>query len=443
MSSVFQIGIAVASVLVLLGLMAVVRSRARAYGLSAEVQRKLVHIGTGLYALTLPWLFPDRWPVYMLIALTLIVMAVLRLPRFARGGIGETLHGVERRSYGDILLALAIGVVFLLSEGEAVLYVLPIAILTLADAAAALTGSRYGRGFFQVEDGQKSIEGSVAFFMTSLILSMICLLLLSDVARPNVILLSVIVAAFGTLVEADSWRGFDNFFLPAGLMVFLQSHLDSSPGEILFIMAVFVAAIWVFLSAAAYLGLSLHAARVYVIAIFLLLSVVALQNTVLPVLVFVAHALSRRLNPCDASYPELDIVAGVALVSFGWLSVGLLADHNALLFYGLTQLGLITGLIVLSCVVLPPVSRWVAISAAVLVLFWLYAWLMEFNPVLTKGTTVIWPLMVATVVLSLAATATKPTVFASARVAKLTLMSLIVPVVGYLWAVGVAKGWIG
>ncbi len=440
MSAVLQIGMAIGSVLVLLGLMAMVRSQARAYGLSAEVQRKLVHIGTGLYALTLPWLFPDRWPVYMLIALTLIVMAVLRLPRFAKGGIGETLHGVERRSYGDILLALAIGVVFLLAEGQAVLYVLPIAILTLADAAAALTGSRYGRGFFQVEDGQKSVEGSVAFFLISLILSMICLLLLSDVARPNVILLSMIVAAFGTLVEADSWRGFDNFFLPAGLMVFLQSHLNSPPGEILFIMAAFVAAIWAFLSAAATLGLSRHAARVYVIAIFLLLSVVALQNTVLPVLVFVAHALSRRLNPCDATYPELDVVAGVALISFGWLYVGLLADYNALQFYGLSQLGLITGFIVLSCAVLSAISRWAAISVAVLALFWLYAWLMGFNPDWIKGA-VSWPLVLAAAALPLVATAIKPAFFASARVAKLAILSLIVPVLGYLWAVGVAKAW--
>ena len=100
MSAALQIGIAVGSVLVLLGLMTVVRSQARAFGLSAEVQRKLVHIGTGLYALTLPWLFPDRWPVYMLIALTLVVMAVLRLPRFAKGGIGETLHG------GDLTVTL-------------------------------------------------------------------------------------------------------------------------------------------------------------------------------------------------------------------------------------------------------------------------------------------------------------------------------------------------
>lgn len=220
MSAPVQIGIAFASVAILLGLMAVVKRLASARDISAEVQRKLVHIGTGLYALTLPWLFTDDWPVFMLVGLTLVVMLILRMPAFAEGGIGETLHGVERQSYGDILLALAVGTVFLLADGRAILYILPIATLTLADAAAALTGSRYGRKFFTVEDGQKSIEGSTAFFVITLVISMVCLLLLTDVSRPSVILLAAMVAAFGTLVEADSWRGFDNFFLPAGLMVF-------------------------------------------------------------------------------------------------------------------------------------------------------------------------------------------------------------------------------
>ncbi|MEC7667471.1 MAG: hypothetical protein VX622_00215, partial [Pseudomonadota bacterium] len=96
MSPVFQIALALGSVAALLGLMAVVRRLATQWQISAEVQRKLVHVGTGLYALSLPWLFPDRWPVYALVGVTLIVMMVLRLPNSKLGG---TLHGVERQSY--------------------------------------------------------------------------------------------------------------------------------------------------------------------------------------------------------------------------------------------------------------------------------------------------------------------------------------------------------
>ncbi|MGB0960427.1 MAG: hypothetical protein ACPGVK_09280, partial [Halocynthiibacter sp.] len=70
-----QLALAAGSVAVLLGLMAVVQR----WNMPAEVQRKLVHIGTGVYALCLPWLFPDRWPVYLLVAVTLLVMLALRM----------------------------------------------------------------------------------------------------------------------------------------------------------------------------------------------------------------------------------------------------------------------------------------------------------------------------------------------------------------------------
>ncbi|SEW18569.1 hypothetical protein SAMN04488515_1472 [Cognatiyoonia koreensis] len=431
MSSGLQIAIAFGSVAVLLGLMAVVKRLAAARDFSPEVQRKLVHIGTGLYALTLPWLFTDDWPVYMLIGLTLIVMAVLRTPALAKGGIGETLHGVERQSYGDLLLALAVGTVFLLADGRAILYILPIATLTLADAAAALTGSRYGSKFFTVEDGRKSLEGSTAFFTITLVISMVCLLLLSDVPRPNVVLLSVMVAAFGTLVEADSWRGFDNFFLPAGLMVFLESHMNSPWQELVVLLFLFLLAIVIFLRIAPRFGITKHAARVYVISTFLLISVTALQNTVLPLLVFVTHAFARRANPCRAAWPELDIVAALALASFAWLASEMIIPFNALMFYGLMSVGLSVGLI---AVAFGPREIWVRLGAAGLVgvgLFTLYAALMRYN-----APHVLWPgdmrlLGVLTILLVVGIAGLRPAMFETHRAAKLTLLALVVPVIGY------------
>lgn len=435
MSAALQIVIACASVAVLLGVMALVRRLARVHDITAEVQRKLVHISTGLYALTLPWLFTDDWPVFLLIGITLSVMLVLRRPQFAKGGIGETLHGVERQSYGDLLLALAVGTVFLLADGRAILYVLPIATLTLADAAAALTGSRYGRRFFTVEDGQKSIEGSTAFFMITLVISMVCLLLLSDVSRPNVILLAVMVAAFGTLVEADSWRGFDNFFLPAGLMVFLESHMTSPWQQLVGLIAVFVLATLFFLRMARRFGISKHAIRVYIISTFLLISVTAVQNTVLPLLVFVIHAVTHRTAPCKAPYPALDIVAAIALASFGWLAIDMVTGANALMFYGLMCVGLSTGLMAAA---LSASSVWIRVTGAILLgcgLLGLYTALMPYNPAIA-----LWPgdmtlTGLVTIGVMAAAVSIWPAAFDRRRAAKLTLLGTLVP--GIRYAVGV------
>ena len=118
-----QILLAAGSVVALIGVMMVIRHLAKTAGLSSEVQRKLMHVSTGLFALMLPWLFPDRWPVYMLIAATILVMLVLRLPRFS-SGLGATLHSVDRTSYGDFLLALSVGLCFLLARDNTLFYII-------------------------------------------------------------------------------------------------------------------------------------------------------------------------------------------------------------------------------------------------------------------------------------------------------------------------------
>lgn len=441
MTAALQIAIAFGSVAVLLGLMALVRRQAKALDWSAEVQRKLVHIGTGLYALCLPWLFQDAWPVYMLLGLTIGVMLILRLPRIAKGGLGETLHGVERQSWGDLLLALAVGVVFALSQGQTILYILPIATLTLADAAAALTGTRYGKQFFRVEEGQKSVEGSVAFFMITLILSMICLLLLTDVPRANVILLSLILAAFGTLVEADSWRGFDNFFLPTGLMLFLNMNLTAPAMDLGLLLVIYAIAVGVFLRLGPYLGLTPHAVRVYVVAMFLILSVTQIQNAVLPALVFAAHATSCRIAPCRADYPELDIVAAICLSSFAWLTAGLITEMNALAFYGLTMLGLMLGFGGLSMAGYPARVHLLGVAGLVLAGLGLYAALMTFNTAtkMWAGTPVALAILTASV--TALAPAVWPAWFLEHRAAKLTLLALAIPVLGYVWMMGKHHQW--
>ncbi len=434
-SVALQLAIAAGAVATFVLMLALVRRQARAFGWSAEIQRKLVHIGTGLFALSYPWLFPDRWPVFLLLSASILILLALRLPRFKKGGIGGTLHSVERNSYGDLLLAIAVGTVFLLADGRAILYILPLAILTLSDAAAALTGSTYGRKFFAVEDGVKSIEGSVTFFVTSFCLSMICLLLLSDTPRLNVITLAAIVAAFGTLVEADSWRGFDNFFVPAGLMVFLEGHLFTPPLELFGIMALFLVAIGVALFLAPRMGLSAHTARVYVIAAFLLLSVVDPAHAVLPLLVFVAHGICSRINPSDAQHPELDVVASVALMSFFWLVLGRTTGAFNIELYGLTALAM-----TLSFLTLAMARRGLGAALAVGGCFALLGaglfQLLLGRIDLPNNLEVHWPAMAVMALMMVGLPALRPDWFHADRTLRLTGLALVVPLCLYALQIG-------
>lgn len=440
MNAPVQIAIALGSVAVLLGLMALVRRMAAAHDIGPEMQRKLVHIGTGLYALTLPWLFPDRWPVYLLVAVTLVVILVLRVPNIATSGLGATLHSVERQSYGDILLAIAVGMCLFLSGDQPYLYVLPIAVLTLADAAAALAGSSYGRKFFTVEDGRKSIEGSVVFFTLTFLISLVCLMLMTPLPPVNMLLLSAMVAGFGTMVEATSWQGFDNLFLPVGLLIFLSTHADKAPLPLALLALGFAASVIGFLSIAGPLGLSRHSARVYVIAVFLLLASTAFQNALIPVLVLFIHAWSRSTNPATARFPDLDIVAAIALISFSSLVLGQAMGRSAVSFYVVTMMGLGTGLAALA---LLPRPVWVRVSGLVAIIAGLSVlrmWALMGNPVQSNWAGPFWGLTLASLVLCAGLPSLRPQDFRDQRIKKLSTLALMLPLGAYFIAFAAAGG---
>jgi phytol kinase len=223
----------IGSVVLLALVLAGVTLLSRLAKLDAEVGRKLVHISLGLYCLTFPWIFATSWEVAATCALAVGVFALAR--GAMRSSLGEGLHAVQRVSYGEVLFAVSVALLFWLKDGHyifraqdkaqlgPVLYVLPILILTLCDAASALVGSRYGRQKFRIEDGTKSVEGVVAFAMTAWLVSLIAFLLLTDIGRGEAILLAFITAIFGALLEAASWRGLDNLFIPLGLYFLLAN----------------------------------------------------------------------------------------------------------------------------------------------------------------------------------------------------------------------------
>ncbi|HEX5007799.1 MAG TPA: hypothetical protein VFV70_11835 [Hyphomonadaceae bacterium] len=207
---------------------------ARMAKLDPELSRKLIHIGLGLYCLSFPFVFQHTWEVVVTCALAVAMFMLAR--GMMRDSLGAGLHGVKRQSYGELLFAVSVALLFWLKDGHyialvngrqpmvgAALYIVPILILTLCDAASALVGSRYGRRLFRVEEGSKSVEGVVVFVVTAWLVSLMAFLLLTSVGRSEVILLAFITAAFAALLEAASWRGLDNLFIPLGLYFLLAN----------------------------------------------------------------------------------------------------------------------------------------------------------------------------------------------------------------------------
>lgn len=201
---------------------------ARRASLRPETSRKLIHLSLGLYCLTFPFLFAQAWEVALTCALAIGVFALAR--GRLRATLGAGLHAVARRSYGEVYFAVAVAFLFVLRSGSSVasslgdlLYLLPIAILTVSDAAAALIGVRFGHVRFKVADGTKTCEGVAAFILSAWLLADLGLTAFTELSAIDVMMVSAVVALVSASIEALSGRGLDNLLIPLGVYALLAN----------------------------------------------------------------------------------------------------------------------------------------------------------------------------------------------------------------------------
>jgi phytol kinase len=216
----------IALVLVALGgLMPTVKALQRRGVVEAETARKIVHLGMGMVCLTFPWVFREIWPVWVLAVMAGVALTALRSVPLLRREIGGVLHDVNRASMGEIYFPLGVALVFTLSRGEPLLFVIPVALLTFADAAGALVGTRWGRHRFATLEGEKSVEGSLAVGITGFLCSAGPLLLAHHDWRASIVI-GAAIGLFSLILEAISWHGLDNIFLPLAAFAQISTYLE-------------------------------------------------------------------------------------------------------------------------------------------------------------------------------------------------------------------------
>ncbi len=202
--------------------------------LHTEMVRKTVHIVLGLSTLSFPWLIPDKWAVWLLAGLALLFFAALRLQPSLKASLGAVLGGVGRGSVGEFVFPIAVALVFHLSEGDPLRFGIPVLILTLADATGALVGSRYGGARYKAGEGFKSVEGSAAFFVVAFLSVHVPLLLSEQTGRGEALLIAVLLGLLVMIMEAVSWRGLDNIFVPLLAFFVLERSLSLSSVDLAF-----------------------------------------------------------------------------------------------------------------------------------------------------------------------------------------------------------------
>jgi phytol kinase len=187
-----------------------------------ELLRKCLHVTMGAVTLWFPLLFDELWPVLLLAGVSVVLLASLRLVPALQTSVGQVLHSVGRFSLGEFSFVLAVVLLWaFFVNGQAepplrrlLLYLIPLLVLTIADAAAALVGVYLGRCQYPTLAGTRSLEGSIAFFFSALLCTHVPLVLVASAGWDQALVLAVFVAALVTMCEAFAWGGLDNLLLP-------------------------------------------------------------------------------------------------------------------------------------------------------------------------------------------------------------------------------------
>ena len=183
------------------------------FKVKVELTRKYVHIGTGIITLFFPVLIGNHWLILALCgSFAVILLTSLRF------NLLQSINAIDRDSMGSILYPAVVYTVYLIyllyGNGLYIYFYLPILTLAICDPLAAGVGRRWPKGKYTIGTETKTVMGSSAFFISSLILTVILLHYMADLNLGNTIVVAVVIGLIATVTEGASRRGFDNLFIP-------------------------------------------------------------------------------------------------------------------------------------------------------------------------------------------------------------------------------------
>src|SRR5262249_9068807 len=213
------------------------------------------------------------------------------------------------------------------------LYAIPVLLLTLADAAAALIGITYGQLHYPTADGEKSAEGSVAFFTSAFFIVHIPVLLWTQTGRAETLLIAFLLAWLAMMFEAIAWQGLDNLVLPLVSFLLLRIYLGMDVNDLL-ARVIVTAVLMIFvlcyrwqttLSGSAVLGASLVG--------YISWALGGWQWLLPPLILFLTYTLlSPRTEVNSRRIHNVHAVACVSSAGLLWLFLAKILDRPKFLF---------------------------------------------------------------------------------------------------------------
>lgn len=173
----------------------------RKFSLPSAFTRRAIHIGTAIVAGVAP-IFVTKGEIFWVSIIFAIILFIGRAYH-----LFSAIHSVERHTFGEVYLPLGVAftALFFLPQNIQA-FQFGIFIMGISDAIGGLVGEKFGKHPLSIFGNKKTMEGSLAFFVVSLVLTAIFVPLISYKL--------ILVPAILTLVELCFVYGLDNLVLP-------------------------------------------------------------------------------------------------------------------------------------------------------------------------------------------------------------------------------------
>ena len=206
--------------LIIAGILFLIEIVYRRYKLSAEISRKIGHITVGLISLIFIKLINDMYIIGIVSISACIFLLITR-----KKGSFNSIHNVDRKSFGSVIypLPFLICFIFTKTENNTMYLYLPLLTFILADPAAASVGIWLQRIPYKIGRQTKTVSGSIAFFIVAFILAMCIINHFLDVRFSILCGISFMMSLITTLIEAISPTGLDNVSVPIIQIILIKS----------------------------------------------------------------------------------------------------------------------------------------------------------------------------------------------------------------------------
>jgi len=184
----------------------------------AEKTRRLVHLGTGLLTLLFPILLSNHWSVFLLCSSFLVILILSQ-----RFDLLKSINKIDRVSRGSLIYPFVVYILFLAYQyyDQLLFFYLPVVILAVSDPVASLVGKTWPLGKYRLKHETKTLVGSTAFFGSALLISVLLLLSFTELQILEIMLVGILISLMTATVEALSYRGYDNLFIPMSALAIL------------------------------------------------------------------------------------------------------------------------------------------------------------------------------------------------------------------------------